>query len=407
MFSMDASLANFLLCLRPETEQAVLNQWSLESWHAILEQAARFQLVPLLFQRLVRERPGAWLPPQVEHELRNGYYRTLALNAQNYATIAPALTALHQEQIGVLLLKGVYLAEFVYQDIGLRPMGDLDLLVPRADLQRALTILGQAGFESEREYLEQADGQLHFHAPALEKNGTMVEIHWDLASPNSPIRPDIPALWQRSGPLKINNSSAFALDPGDQLLYLCVHASYTHIFYHQLRSLCDVREVLAVQGEQIDWGAFVLSTERWNARKGVYLALQLTRELLGAIIPDAVLEALKPDENDPQTLTWAHVQLFRTTPTLSVNFNRLMRKGTPGERLTALWTALFPSPEVMSRIFGIDPNSSRLPWLYFINAVTRFTSYWRHALALLVHNDQRTQEADSSLNLQDWLENEN
>jgi hypothetical protein len=167
--------------------------------------------------------------------------------------------------------------------------------------------------------------------------------------------------------------------------------------------LCDIRETLAVQGNAIDWKVFVAVVDSWNASKGVYLALKLASELVDADVPEVVLAALEPHDFDRRALVWAESQLFCLTPPLSTNFNRLMRKGTPVERLQSLWEALFPDPAVMTMVYGVPLRSWRLVLLYPYHAMTRFTRYWGHALNWLKRDPRRVQEVDSRLNLLDWL----
>ena len=396
--------SNFLLCLRSDTDQNLLSLFNDDTWLQVLQLARRYGIFPLLYQRLIRERATLLLPTFIYQPIRAAYFQTLAENSRRYATLAQVLAALRSSDIPVILLKGAYLAEHIYQDIGLRPMADFDLLVPRLDLLQTLEILRGAGFEPYHEYIEEVDNALSHHAPAIIKNGLVLEMHWDLVDPDSPLQTDLPGLWQRAMPVQLQDGSqALALAPLDLLLYLCVHTSYGHIFHSQIYSLCDIREVLAVLGGQIDWQAFIVAVDSWNARKGVYLALSLASELLGADVPPEVLTALEHLSFSPMALKWAHVQLFRQTPSLSSNFNRLMRKGTFFERLISFWTAMFPAPRVMASVYRVSPHSWRLVGLYPYNAVTRLTSYWRYALDLLKRDPQRIQEADSSLNLLDWL----
>jgi len=393
-----------LICLRPQADLAPLHALSAESWQDLNRQARWYGLLPLVNRRLVQAGPELTIPSDITGLLREAYLHTLVENMRQYHTLAQALTALQAADIPVLLLKGAHLAEQIYGDIGLRPMADFDLLVPRPGLAAALDALQRAGFEAEREYIEEADGALHYHAPALTKNGTALEVHWNLAQPDSPVNPDLAGLWRRAVPVPLSDGPpALGLAPLDLLLYLCVHASYGHAFSNQLRSLVDIAEVLKVQGRDLNWPTFTEAADAWNARKGVYLALRLAVDLLGADVPPAALAALQPPGFDPRALEWAQMQLFRRTPTLSSNFNRLVRRGTPGERLQALGAALFPPPAVMGMVYGVAPRSWRMAGLYPYNAVTRVTGYWRHALTLLKHDPQRVQEADSSLNLLDWL----
>ena len=60
--------------------------------------------------------------------------------------LAEVLEALVEADVPVMVLKGLHLAEQVYVETGLRPIIDLNLLVPTERLRAAKTILMEMGF---------------------------------------------------------------------------------------------------------------------------------------------------------------------------------------------------------------------------------------------------------------------
>jgi hypothetical protein len=63
-----------------------------------------------------------------------------------------------------------------------------------------------------------------------------------------------------------------------------------------LRPFCDIAETIHHFGSEIDWATVI---ERAIARKwqrGVYLTLQLAKEMIEADVPAFVLENLRPGE---------------------------------------------------------------------------------------------------------------
>ncbi|WP_289054362.1 nucleotidyltransferase family protein [Carboxylicivirga marina] len=79
--------------------------------------------------------------------------------------------------IPVMALKGIALASSLYLDDGLRPMGDIDILVPEGSGFDALKVLLSKGAEPlvvpRSRYHEQVDA----HVRAIKIDGVMVEIH--------------------------------------------------------------------------------------------------------------------------------------------------------------------------------------------------------------------------------------
>src|SRR4051812_7819301 len=81
--------------------------------------------------RLLRDPAAAPRPSPREHA-------AALLRAHVLATVSRALTA---EGLDALLVKGAALALTVYPDAAARPMGDVDLLVRRADHDRIVAVL--------------------------------------------------------------------------------------------------------------------------------------------------------------------------------------------------------------------------------------------------------------------------
>jgi hypothetical protein len=182
-----------------------------------------------------------------------------------------------------------------------------------------------------------------------------------------------------------------------------VHAAYNHAFLHQLRSLCDIRETLALYGRDLDWGTFSSTAAAWGATKGVYLALRLCADLLAAEVPGSILAAFEPPGFDPLVLGWARSQLFSSDSWVSPNFNRFVFGASHLERLRALFTALFPSRKVLSLVYGVSPRSWHLPFLYLRHAADILARYSSRAGVLFKPSPGQAEVADSSLSLAAWL----
>ncbi len=86
------------------------------------------------------------------------------------------------ENIPLIALKGMALASGLYQDEGVRPMGDMDLLVPEGEGIRALNILLKAGAQMTVVPRSALHEQVHSHVRAIMFQGVLIEIHQRLFS---------------------------------------------------------------------------------------------------------------------------------------------------------------------------------------------------------------------------------
>jgi len=100
-----------------------------------------------------------------------------------YAKIQDLLT---QNNIPVLALKGMALASDLYHDDGLRPMSDIDVLVPEGKGTEALDVLLNSGCAQTMVVpRSSAHEQVDAHVRAITIDGVMVEIHQRLFSQGS------------------------------------------------------------------------------------------------------------------------------------------------------------------------------------------------------------------------------
>ncbi len=94
-----------------------LDQVSAEGWDALIQAALQQGVAPLVYHRL---KTSSGAPVEVLTKLRKFYLAQAHRNTLYYHELASILRGLHIAGIPVIILKGAYLAEHVYQNIALR-----------------------------------------------------------------------------------------------------------------------------------------------------------------------------------------------------------------------------------------------------------------------------------------------
>ena len=339
--------ARLLACLSPRTNpahSARLPQTPAD-WHDLLQRATRHGLTPLLYERLGIDRAPNTVPADTAAALREAYLVNSARNALIGADLAQVLKQFHAAGLPVILLKGAHLAAAIYDTPGARPMGDLDLLLPEADLARASQLLRQSGYVS-----TEPDRPGDAHLPPLFKPpGPRIELHWTLMPSRLPFQVDTPGLWTRSQPFSLAGLPARVLCPEDLLLHLCLHTGGDEHdpFLLGLRPLCDIDGV--IRRQTVDWDALGARARSWRAARCATLALELAVELLGAPVPPAALARLRAPGWDLQWLELAREQALARghpdpapAPALAP-LETWQRRRSAANPLSLAWRTLFPS----------------------------------------------------------------
>jgi hypothetical protein len=141
-----------------------------------------------------------------------------------------------------------------YPRPGLRPMEDIDLLLPRADHGRALSALASAGWTVVRAAEgEQYDTVLtHPEVPSL-----LLELHFGLESASQRVTAlDPVTLWSHRQPALVAGTPAFVLPQNEELVVLAAHAGKPHHGFVRLVWIADIAMIVraaASDGNPVDW----------------------------------------------------------------------------------------------------------------------------------------------------------
>jgi hypothetical protein len=128
-------------------------------------------------------------------------------------------------------------------------------------------------------------------------------------------------------------------------------------------SVSSVVEPVSVPG--IDWQQVVERAREWGATRHVGLALHLAESLLGAGVPDDILERLVPEGIDPRVLEAARETVL--TQTARHHWESLFRAQgarSPGEKAKFLRERVFLSRDEMAEKYPAS-RGSRFFYLYY------------------------------------------
>jgi hypothetical protein len=374
------SCAELLLrCLTVSREPIAVSRKPTAQWSEVVALAADHYLTPLLYWRLKENGSQACVPADVWERLRGAHFASAVRNMSLYGKLRKVLQRLRSSGMKVIVLKGAYLAEAVYGDDALRPMTDIDLLVPRAELARTQAILLDMGVGQQQSENTESRRRQILHLAQVTIRDLLVELHWTITLPIGPVKVDSTGLWDRARPVMIAGVEVLALSPEDLLLHLCLHVCYQHFLEEGLRSFCDIAETIhRFQGE-IDWPQVAARAREWGASRYVGLALHLARSMLGAGVPDAVLEQLVPGGLDQRILEAARESvLARTGYSQWMPKFDLLGAESFGDKARLLWQRVFLTRGEMAAIYPASRDSRHLYRYYVLRLRDVIRTYWSH-----------------------------
>jgi hypothetical protein len=244
----------------------------------------------LVFWALNRACPEA-VPPEALTALRSHFRQNVKHNFLYTKELFRILDLFDRGGIQAIPFKGPALAWTLYETPGLRIVSDLDLLVPRRDVNRAIDLLTSAGHRrcdpciGLRFFFDRGQLVLRRAGETLE-----VDLHWRLAAAHfNPL--DATGIRARLAPIDIAGRQAPAFSPEDLLAFLCVHGA-KHA-WSWLSKLCDLDRL--IDASPLDWDAILERAARQRMTRILSLGLCLAQDLLGSNLPPEISSGVHAD----------------------------------------------------------------------------------------------------------------
>jgi hypothetical protein len=295
----------------------------------------------------------------VRHRLHGLYVHSLLRSQALKEEVVMVARELERRGLHPILLKGAHLAFAVYADPALRPMNDIDLLLPPGEMEAATGALGELGYGVHPAVGADVDySTLHHSRPVRRPSSAQIELHHRLDFPTSPFRIDHDGLRARARFDERVPFGAAVLAPEDLLLHLCTHIAYNHAFDVRLLALQDVRQVARWYRDRLDWAVVRARAEADGRAAFVQVALAVTERLWpGSLLP-GLLDAWDLKPREAAIVSTAVDYALQLPVELPATVQRLHE--TPGllGRVATMRAALFPSASALRRMYDIADHRS-------------------------------------------------
>lgn len=256
-------------------------------WSSLVAQASRHGVAPIVHGHLHALGPER-TPTEALAALAGDARACVALNLRLRDELSRLLAAFACAGIPALPLKGPVLADRLYAAPLLRTAGDLDVLVPAADVVRAGRALEALGYARSPDAEQGADYHTIY---TREAGAVVVELHHDVGERHVSGL-DVHALWRAATRTSWRGRPVWEMALPDLLLYLAVHAVKDGLA--SLRALVDIALLVERHRDALPWAVLADRATAAHLGPAVYLALGQARGLLGAPVPETFLEAVRP-----------------------------------------------------------------------------------------------------------------
>jgi len=196
-------------------------------------------------------------------------------------------------QIPALVIKGLAVSNWLYENIGIRSSGDIDLLIKSSNWESALTCMKTMGYEMSsieerlvpgsklsKQFIRSQKDAVFTH----KNHNVIVELHWRLALNNDFFPLEFDKAWNARTEFDIRGQSIQQLSHEVHAVYLCYHG--TKHGWNRLFWLYDI--ALLMLSDKTDWQVILKIAKQFKATTSLGLALVLASRVFLVPVPEII-----------------------------------------------------------------------------------------------------------------------
>jgi len=265
-------------------------------WSYLIDLSSRHGLKALLYQ-VFNSHFKEHVSPKALYSLENYFQTNLMWNKYLYEKLIQIIDLFNSNNIPVIAIKGPVMAKLLYGDIALREFSDLDILVDKADIQKAKDLLISIGYRLDFKMPEgfevKYERYQNYYNLIGDQDETAVDLHWRLMPEYSSFAPSTELIMSSARPILLDKQEFLIMQPEYLLIYLSIHGA-KHSWV-QLNWVLDLSQLILTT--EIDWDWVINESKKLECEKMVYLGLLLASDLFSINLPDPILNEINSEKD--------------------------------------------------------------------------------------------------------------
>src|SRR5579885_1751938 len=307
-----------LNCARLELDSLLLRQTEeiLQkpiAWDTVLFYAKFHSVASLLYRNLKLFNNLDPIPREASRALLRLSHRTEYQNRLLSNTLHDLLKLFSEADIPVIILKGISLVEIIYGHSSLRPLIDLNLLIPKEKLESAKRLLLKNGYKIQPQDPSQGRLFSQLHLQKRKDFEVHILLQWHIVNWPRIHAIDLPRIWGEAQSVRLSGCDTLILSPVDLVLYLCFQPDkhgflnfpairtkdparfiFTEWSNNRLIHFVDIYEVIRHYQNVLDRTLLIERARTSGVQGSVYASLNWITRMIGHVFEPWVLEALRP-----------------------------------------------------------------------------------------------------------------
>jgi len=266
------------------------NRWRSEVPFEDIDPAVQ-RLLPLLYQNLT----AFGVEESIIAKYKGVYRRTWVDNQIAFQNLVPVFQSFRDADIATIILKGGAMISGYYQNPGLRPVDEIELLIPTNRAPDAVSKLYALGWQSENSGSIESKNDRYLSSKASHRfssqDGGNIKIRWrfSLVKGKGFIDADY---WQHARETHIAGEEVYIYHPTEQLMEVCIDGAWGGS-EPKIQLLADAAVIVQQASSEIEWDRLLHITKKQRLFFPIYQTLSILAGLLDMPIPPELIKKLE------------------------------------------------------------------------------------------------------------------
>jgi len=356
-----------LSCVKLKPKQADINRLNdliplIQDWDMLVQIAVERGIGPLMYKKLSLIEKQNLIPEQQRNILEQTYFMTLRRGMLLHDAYRKIVEKFVENGISVIALKGIFLSDWLYGDIGLRQCSDIDLLIKPEEGLKGVSILREMGYASKEsknisDFVDSQTDKVHF--PPMLLNLVSVELHTKLHRDSESYHIHPEACWENAVKVSVNGVDSYGLHIHDLLIHLCVHLD-KHFREGKMQFTCfnDIANLLDKLNVTLDWNGLIDRCRQFNCEQAIMKYILLVHTYFYVDIPNELLvkyESLQTKEDEELFYKYLHGYSYekKIKTMIPAHLENLKKLNSVADYIRYFFQITFPPKKFMIQKYGL------------------------------------------------------
>jgi hypothetical protein len=248
----DLSLLAQITRICPDNPDQIHNRLSQKkNWPCFVKLAQDCGVPSLLYRQIKSNGWDSVVPEPVMQFLKDEYIQVHGTNMAYYHELLEIISEFREEGIHAAVLKGAANARYLYEDIGLRSFGDVDILVSEEEFPRADHLLRGRLNLSKSIPSDDLSRRCSFHYLYTSRKSPKLqfELHWKIFPDDSGIDYPQEVILDETVSMEVEGVGVPIPSAANLFIHLCIH--FTGHSFSSLRDLWDMAWM--IEKDKVPW----------------------------------------------------------------------------------------------------------------------------------------------------------